>query len=267
MNSWQAFNQLVAILRASVWTGSETVFARESVMVTGDVAPEMFGRVRLPCALIRVGDAPADPEHDEEPDLIVQAFEVSMAVAVANDPFGQAAFLGAARVPLKSAGKGILEVEEKLFEAIKSLGDSHGVRIMERGKGAAMGTAREGDYLAFRNYRFEATVTAAKSYPAPRKFAGTGGSGQVAMTWTRAPSRWDYYTQVLVYKSGATAPTSIMDGTVASGVTASSTSKTVTGLAAGVWSFSLFATYDEYAATPAASSQSSPPVSLTKTVT
>lgn len=219
--------------------------------------------MRLPCALIRVQDAPCDPEHDEEPDLLGQTFDITTATANPNDPFGRAAIMGACRTPLASPGKGILEIEDKLFEAIKSLGASSGVRIMERGKSGAPAEKHSSEaYMAMRAYRFEALVTAFKSYDPVRKLVVSGGSGSAALTWRLPFARFDYFGLTLRYALGSTAPATPTSGSPVV-LNSTDTSKSVL-LAAGTYSFSLFAAYDEYAT--GAASQWSPAASKTNVV-
>jgi len=249
MNAWQFFKQFKYELDLATWTGGKRVFPSGSIVVCADVPEEFLSRTRLPCALIRVQDAPADPEHDEEPDLFGQTFDVTVAVAVANDPFGEAAFLGGGRADANaSPGKGLLEMEEKLWEAVKGLGETHGIRVQSRGKGAAGGLKHsELGYIAWRSYRFTADLGAVRFYHPGTNFAVTTGG---VASWALPADRFDYRRMVLRRAAGATAPTSITGGTgvvlggVPDGVAATGVNDAP---GSGVFSYALFAVYDEYA--------------------
>ena len=85
-------------------------------------------------------------------------------------------------------------------------------------------------------------------HPCPR-FNATGGVGSVTLAWTLPPARFDRLRVVLIRKAGSSAPTSVSDGTAVTLSGDLATSKTDT-IAAGTYSYSLFAVYDETHATP-----------------
>lgn len=266
MNGWQFFQQLRYLLQAATWTGGNKVFGAKAVVVSADMPEDFLSRVRLPCALIRVQDAPSDPEHDEEPDLFMQSFDITVAVANANDPFGESAFLGAGRVTANdSGGRGLLEIEEQLWATVKGLGESSGVRIQSRGKGAGAGTPGSEKYIAWRTYRFEAELGSVRFYHPPTSLAAAAaGGGVVNLTWKLPPTRFDTFGLVLRRASGTTAPATVAGGSnvTLSSMTAVSKSDTP---GAGTWSYSLFASYDEVASGAAA--QYSAPISKTVVAT
>ncbi len=260
MNAWQLFRQVQFLLKAAVWpTGGKKVFSPEGVIVACDLPDGFLERSRLPCAVIRVGEAQNDPDHDEEPELVSQSFEVTIACSVPNDPWGQSAVLGAVRTQNDSAGKGVLEIEEQLFANLALLGSSTGIRVVLRMKSEAAGTPSGGpEYLAWRGYRFDALVGSARSYPAPTRFSATGGVGSVALAWANPGTRFDSRRIVVRRLAGAVAPATILLGTDVALAANFSTSKTDT-VAAGTYSYSVFAVFDEYGTNTDA--QSSPPVS------
>jgi hypothetical protein len=212
---------------------------------------EVVGQIALPLALIRVQEASADPEFDEEPDVLQQAFDVTIGCSVPADKFGEAAIMGANRGQLASQGMGLLQIEEKLISTLGGLTELDGLKFLLRGKGGAQ-VSHEAQlgYVAWRSYRFEAMVTGTRFYHPASRFVATGGVGQTVMTWRLPPSRYDYRRMILRRASGSTAPASATAGT---GVTltgtpdgVSATSKTDGSLSAGTYSYSLFAAYDEY---------------------
>jgi hypothetical protein len=153
-----------------------------------------------------------------------------------------------------------LEVEEEVFAAVKSLNDIDGVVIQSRGKGAASPVLDETlGYVISRDYLWEVETTATRYYHPCRKFAATGGAGSIACTWALPPDRYDRYRVRLVYRLGAVAPTSVTDGTEVTLAGPLVTSHTIT-LAAGTYSLSLFASYDETNTVLAADQRTSDPV-------
>ena len=267
MNAWQFFQQFKHEMDLSRWTGSVRVWPSGSIVVCADMPERFLERTRLPCALIRVQDASADPEHDEESDLFEQNFDITVAVAVANDPYGEAAFLGAGRSDANaSAGKGLLEIEEKLWEDLHRLGEGQGIRVQARGKGASGGTPHSAlGYSAWRTYRFAATLGATRFYHPGTNFGVTVGG---VATWALPADRFDYRRMVLRRAAGSTAPTTITGG---SGVTLGGTPDGVSAITvtdapgSGTYSYSLFAVYDEYATDTDA--QVSDPKSVTVAIT
>lgn len=271
MNTWQFFKQLQYLLRQSQWSGGNSVFSSEGVIISGDMPSEFMQLVRLPCALIRVQDSTSDQEHDEEPDIIMQTFDVTVGVAIPNDPFGEAAFMGAARENAnESQGRGILELEEQLWSNIKGLGEKNGVRIYSRGKGAAQGTPDgEDNYIAWRTYRFEAQLGTDRFYHPPTNFVAVDATGGNAnLSWALPGTRWDYRRQILRRAAGSTAPSTHTGGT---GITLGGSPDGVSATSvtdspgAGTFSYSLFAVYDEHGT--GADGQYSDPVSRTVVVT
>ena len=146
-----------------------------------------------------------------------------------------------------------------------------GVGTQPRARGATLAQLDDqSNYIAWREYQFEAIVTADRFYHPPITLAGTPSAGQVAFTWTNPPDRWDRYRVRLVRKSGSSAPTSIGDGTEVTLGSNLPTSFTNSGLAAGTYSYSLFSSYDETntlaANAAAADDRTSDPVSVTALV-
>lgn len=252
MNLWQVCNQVRYTLRAATWDGSAKILRSESVFVTGDVTREQIAKVSTPAALLRIQEANADPDFGEEPTVLEQTFDLTIACSIPGDAFGQNAFLGANRTggQTTSQGRGILEMEEVILAAIGALTDANGVHFLVSGKSAIGGeTTEDARYLAWRTYRFTAAVTSLRFYHPPTRLVGTPGAGHTAvLTWRNPVTRYDTRRMVLRRASGSTAPASPTAGT---GITlggspdgAGVTSKTDTP-GAGTWSYALFAMYDE----------------------
>jgi hypothetical protein len=199
-----------------------------------------------PACLIRPTTAQSDPEHNEEPDYLQQNFEMTIIAKVHGGRTSENPIIGAYRESTTtSAGRGILELEEELFNAVEKLNTVDGVVIQHTATGASL-TELIADEMAivYRDYQFTAWLTADRYYHPGREFSATGGSGSASLTWSLPPDRYDRYRMRLVRKSGAVAPTSVTDGTELTLSTNLATSHTDT-VAAGTYSYSLFASYDE----------------------
>lgn len=256
MNVWQLCRHLRYLLLARTWAGTgSAVFGSGSVFCS-ETLPSDFqvkGSARLPCALVYPTEATSDPQYNEEPDLIQQNIIITViGPAIPGDSIGEKALIGG-NVPdrTKSEGRGLLEFEPEIKSAVGRLLPDNGVSIAFHTASASKPVidATLG-YLHYRDYTFKAWLTQDRIFPPARYLVATGGSGQVALTWTVPADRYDRYRVVLRRASGSTAPASITTGT---GVTLSgnlATSVTNTSLAAGTYSYSLFATYDESSATP-----------------
>lgn len=249
MNAWQVLRQLKYILTQRTWQGSgSVVFPSGSVKITeamGEAAKRTG--IRMPFALISPGAGQSDPEANEEPDLIRRDIVVSTMVAIPGDHVGERALIGA-NVPdyTKSEGRGVLEVEEEVLAAIKYAATDLGVVIEHKATGVAKPVIDPDlGYVLTQDVLFQAWLTAARFYHPGINFVATGGSGQVSLSWGLPPDRYDRYRMVLRRAAGATAPTSISGGTGVTLASSLATSVVDSGLAAGTYSYALFATYDE----------------------
>jgi len=203
--------------------------------------------IRTPVALVYPVNSSADPQHGEQPQLIQATINITVVTTVPGDAVGEKTIIGG-NVPdnTKSEGKGILEIEEEVFNTIGSLQVDNGITISFQTANMRQPTYDPNfGYIAFRDLSFKCWCTVIRQYHPVSYLTATGGSGQVALEWGLPPDRFDRYRVVLRRASGGTAPATISDGT---GVTLSAnlaTSVTDTGLAAGTYSYSIFATYDE----------------------
>jgi hypothetical protein len=203
--------------------------------------------IRTPVALVYPVNSTADPQHGEQPNLVQVTLNVTVITTVPGDAVGEKTIIGG-NIPddAKSEGKGVLEIEEEVFSAIGSLQADNGITISLRTASMRQPTYDPNfGYVAFRDLVFQCWCATTRQYYPVNYLTATGGSGQVALEWGLPPDRFDRYRVVLRRASGGTAPATISDGT---GVTLSgnlATSVTDTGLAAGTYSYSIFATYDE----------------------
>lgn len=263
MNLWQVLRQMRYLLRRRTWEGTgDVVFHSSSVRCSMKVTPVALRNLIMPVCMMGPLDENSDPVADEEPDLLKSAVGMHLITAILQDPFGEASLMGGSRASgsTSSKGRGILEIEEEVFAAIKSLNDIDGVVIQSRGKSAAAAVLDdELGYVVTRDYLWEVETTTTRYYHPARKFAATGGVGAIVCTWALPPDRYDRYRVRLVYKAGAVAPTSVTDGTEVTLSAPLATSKTIT-VAAGTYSLSLFASYDETNETLSADQRTSDPV-------
>jgi hypothetical protein len=163
-----------------------------------------------------------------------------------------------------SLGRGLLEVDERVLNAVAKLTDANGITLQHSHSGAAASQLdAENRYIIQRDYYFEGVVTQQRTYPAPRFLIGTAGIGSVTLSWTLPPDRFDRLRIVVRRAAGTTAPTSPTAGT---GVTLSGDLATtvINSAAAGTYSYAVFAAYDEYGA--AAPNAYSDPVTKTLTI-
>jgi len=247
VNRLQIARQVQTLLRAVAWADAEVAFAADSVVITLGIAEDVAIEPRLPLVMIRPGNEDSDPGNDEEPGSVGIEFSVVVVVANAQDQHGETALIGSQRTT-GSTGRGLLEVEELVKLALLQKGPASGLPIVFRGSTTSEPITHSSlGYIVIGTYRFRAVGTVARTYQRPGGFAATAGAGSVALSWNAA-TRWDHRRFILRRASGSTAPATSASGT---GVTlggtpdgASATSVTDT-LAAGTYSYSLFAAYDD----------------------
>ncbi len=166
MNTWQVARQIQYLVRAAVWTGSSTkVFHTESVKVTAAIPQANFERVILPALFISPGGNTSDPSSQEDPNLLEQELAMKLAVGHAGDAFGEFAMVGGQRTgQTDSRGRGLLEVEEEVFNAIEFLNTDDGVVIQHRMSSAPRPEMVGEQYVLMRDYLFKLDTTADRFY-------------------------------------------------------------------------------------------------------
>ena len=243
MNSWQVAKQLRFLLRAATWPDSPSNKAFGQVLVSNGPADRAVGQLRFPFALVIPGAVTAD---DEEPTLERAQFEIRLVARVANDPWGESVLIGGPRSSQGSSqGRGLMELEEVLLDNVATMNRTNGIRIRLDYKSATQAQISDDlGYVGLRSYQLEALLTADRNYEAcSRLTAADLGSGNVAVSWTLPPTRYDTLGLVLRRAAGVTAPASPTAGT---GVTVGDDDTSVTDTGApGTVSYALWRTYNE----------------------
>ncbi len=271
MNRWQISRQLKFILQNAVWPGgTEVVFGGVAVSVRPP--DEWRKNFRWPLAAIRPMPVSSDPQHNEQPDLLVGQWAVRIYVVQASDEFGEGVLIGGHRASaITSDGRGLLEIERIVYLEIARL---HGVDGIEAQVIAASAADAEYDddigYIAAGEYILEVTTTTEPFYHPPDRFAATIlGGGSVSFVWRTPPDRFDRFRVLMRRAAGSIPPATISSGT--SVPLGSNLPTSVTDApGAGTFSYSLFGTYDEddtYDGTADSDDQVSSPATLTVVVT
>lgn len=253
MNVWQVAKQLRHLLRSRSWPGGGPVFG--SVFVTVRPPEEPFEHSLFPMCLLGVGSGDTDPEHDDEHQLISQRFPVRVAVAIPYDGIGESSILGANRTlgDVTSLGRGLLEVEEQLFDTVAEINGIDGVELHCKLRSAVeVDNDQEVGYIALREYLLEVLTTENRFYHPPTRLTGadlTGGSASIS--WRLPPDRFDRVRMILRRAVGATPPATATSGTDVPLGTPLATSVTDSP-GAGTYSYAIFAAYDEYNEPPTA---------------
>jgi hypothetical protein len=233
------------------------VFAKESVIISSAPQLQALQSVRVPIAIIRPEEGQADPEFSELHEIISRTIRVTLVSAIAGDAgLGQSAILGGPRVDgnTKSTNRGLLELEEEVFYALKHLSDVNGLTIQHKSAGVAGVTPVTVNndilYVHSMDITFDLFTTSQRYYHPPMYFVATPASGgTVNLSWTLPPDRYDRLSVVLRRASGATPPATPAAGTsvTLSGLLATSVTDAP---GAGTFSYALFAAYDEWRETP-----------------
>lgn len=269
MNRWQVEREIRARLAAAVWPDSPGAAVLTGGAVVSVSPPEaLFPDRKPPFALVVSVGEKADRNHPER--NAESRFQVVVVALGETDREGSTAISGGTRETSggqgKSLGRGVGEVLEEVRRALQFLDGAAGLQ----GHLLADVTTGVRQVAGVELVATTLTLVAfglpnARSYSPPYRLTAVAGTGQVALTWRLPPARYDRRRVVLRRASGSTPPAAIDDGT---GVTLSgdlATSVTVTGLAAGVHSFALFAAYDETGSS--ADERASSAVTATVTVT
>jgi hypothetical protein len=252
VNRLQIARQVKYLLQQATWPDAAVVFPTPCVLVTMGLWQNVLQANRLPLAIVRPGAVVVDPKMAGESTQLVRIeFAVSILVATSGDQYGETTLVGANRGGGGSKGRGLLEVEEKMMAVLFQLGPASGLPIIFRGASQAQPTYDESlGYVAFGDYRFEATGTTDRTYQPPAGLKRTGSGSSVALSWNQR-TRWDFRRFVLRRAAGATPPATTASGTGVTlggspdgGGTTPPTSVTDTP-GAGTYSYSLFQIYDD----------------------
>ena len=250
MNDWQMIRQVQYLTRLATWSGSANVlFSSESVIATARVAEDTVAAMRLPLAVISYDGEDIDPTMQERPDAVEMRFKVTLVVTNQGDQYGESSLMGRNRSATTSPGRGLLEMKEQLRTTLLQLGPASGLPIVYR-SGSAPAPIQHPtvDYLVGIGLAFSADGTTFRTYQAPFGLTPTAnGSGSVTLAWSAMP-RFDFLTFVLRRASGTTPPATIASGTGVTLASAGAVTVTQTGVTPGVYSYSLFAQYDDVGA-------------------
>lgn len=238
MNSWQMAQQLKHELEQVTWlTGAaDVVFGTlNRVRVTaGEPTQEQLPE-GYPFALVILQSGVPD---EDDPDLIVQTFDVLACVSVLGDPMGEAAIIGSAADDLgKSPGRGVAEVAARVLAAIGDLTGADGAKIKVTVTRTGTPTILAGPHVVIDERTVTALCTDQLHYAAPQEIAVSGST----WTWVGAhcSDRFDFKQYRLVWKTGATPPTDPDDGTTVY----TGTAATATHSPLGSKSYVVFADY------------------------
>ena len=218
MTPWQLMRQLQYLLRADVWPGGTAgvgdTFPADSVIITAGVDQRWLNNVNFPVCLIKPGTASSD---DDEPGLIRQDVQIQIAVKHEGDFAGEFALTGRNRpaADLKSIGRGLMEVEERIYATLAKLSDASGIRITGQIASATDGLMINSAYIAQRSYAFTCHCADTKFYHPPTNFAITIPVSNPVLTWDLPATRYDS-RRVMIRRLTASfdpdAPPSATDG-------------------------------------------------------
>lgn len=257
MHVWQIERQLAKLLADATWGD-----APNAVVLTGGVAvsPDGIGPylppggpngLGTPFALVSVERETAEPEIPGLGEARLQARVV--AGSRVNDAHGVQSVVGGTRDPVqgqgKSTGRGLDEITQRLVDGAMAGGklveSSHAIQ----GRVSSVGPVvqADGNEILYRAIEVTARSLATRHYHPVYKLKATGGVAKVDLAWSLPATRWDTFSLVLRRSvAGGAVPASPTDG-VGVAVAVTDTTKTVDGLAAGVYQFALWVAYDETA--------------------
>lgn len=161
MNKESLLTAIKNLLIADIWPGGSTVvYPSGSVFISraADLQTLIDSGIRFPMAQIMPGDFRSDPQHDEEPDLMVGPVVVRIATAVPGDAVGQNPLVGANKTggTTSSKGRGLLELEPRLHAVIGDLNALEGIVLQWRRSGDSGSVLYNNLYVSWEDFIFEA---------------------------------------------------------------------------------------------------------------
>lgn len=248
MSEWQDLMQIRSRLRAALWPGGGSSVFGDNVVVSAALSEGAVHALTAPFVVIQPGGGQHDPDNDgQEPGLIRVEPSLLLVVSIPGDAVGENAILGANRLSeLASDGRGLLEVQEIIFQQVRLMNSDDGIRLEFRGSSEA-NAVQDPDlgYVAFREYIFELWTGFERFYPTVAWFTATDqGSGIARLLWRNPSSRFDLFRIRIRRAAGSIAPATINDGVEITLPTDLPVSHNDTP-GAGTFSYSIFVTYDE----------------------
>lgn len=241
MTTRQIAQRLKNVLRSLRWGGTgEPVFPYESVIISVGMEEENFGRIILPAAIIRPVGGSRDPRHGQEARLWGQGFELVIMLSMAGDPEGEIALMGRGRgsSATSAAGRGLLEIEEEVLDAVALLNELDHMNVQLVASSDPAPAQNDVGPLVWKGYRFDATTSLTRSYPAPRFVAYAGG----VLSWTAPEVTTDLVKYVVRRVAGTVPVARVTEGTnVALGSPLDTSIANAPG--AGTWTYCVFAQY------------------------
>jgi len=270
LSTRQLMRQLEYKARALTWANapSETVFSSDGCLSSALTWDQLIDHIRFPACIFNVLSS---SPNAEAPGLKILQIKATIIARHDNDRQGRLVLQGGhqAYTTGSSKGKGLLELQEKLWDAIASLGRDSGVVYQINMTGERMfGGSGVDDAIALAvlEIDFEAIVFEKSIYPDTYKIATSQVSADVVITWVDPPDRYDRISSggiIVARKSGSNPTTAEQIATVAIGT------QTYTDLvpAAASYTYGLFASYDETNPTPTTATNYSDGIFSTITVT
>jgi hypothetical protein len=184
------------------------------VVCTPETIRDAARDLATPFCLLTIGPQTAD---EEEPSLEANSFEVHV---VQHDEGGgeldQAAVVGGLRSggAGASAGRGVLELCERVKVVIGSLTGADGLPAVARYSGSPAAARADGmRYAAARRLTVQVAGTRLRTYASPRRLVLTPqGGGSLKADWALPPSRYDRRRVVVRWAAGTVAPAAATAG-------------------------------------------------------
>lgn len=246
MSPWQVLRQLKYLASLARWPGgSASLVVASSSYATAGPIPETRVANAVPLVAFSLGTPTPD---DDRPDLIDQEILMTLVVGVQGDPTGESALVGGSRSGGvgASAGRGLAEVAVPLLAALGSLTGADGTPIVVAYSGSpepVVFDEEAGPAYLQQRFALKVRCTTTDEYPAPSELVvGSPLVGQIPLSWTLSPARFDRYKIRACYASGSTPPATYAAGTAITLASATSTSVTV-ALAPGTYSVAIFTAY------------------------
>lgn len=190
MNTRQVIDRMRNHLIARRWRGDpsgEPVFAPFSVKPSpGPISPDLMAKVQMPASFLWPDVGSSDPDGQGEiRTLFTQRIRVGLIVQNSGDAWGEFALVGARHTShLSGDGRGLLEVEEELYDVMEALARLTGLKIQSRSQGIALPVTVGDDITALsRLYDFDVDVGTRSVHLEPRNAAVAVAGPTATVSW------------------------------------------------------------------------------------
>lgn len=212
MEQSQIIEQIVYLIKTLTWDVSGDILFRADNVIASPFDPyDILDFHSYPnCKVVPLGSKSSLGNSNRRNEVTYE-IGIDITHSVQGDKKGEASLLGR-NVTSSSIGKGIFEIVEKVKTALEFLTAKNGFdfEFLSESAAGVDPVGEDGNETSIR-MSFSSRGTTAKTYSRPLSLRATTAGGDVSLTWTNAPIRfdtkkvelWRHTSEITTYGTGS----------------------------------------------------------------